>query len=235
MKLAIMQPYLFPYVGYFQMIKAVDVFVIYDDVNFIKQGWINRNKLLINNKDFMFTVPLQKANSFCNIKDTLINEKSFENWKLKFQQTIIQNYKKAPNFSEVYELLKIVFSKNHKTISELAVESIIEVSNYLSIDTVFLKSSERFSDNAHLKKEYRLIDICLRENATKYINAIGGLELYNKEFFKKYGVELIFIKSLPITYKQFDNEFVPWLSIIDVLMFNSKEKVLEMLDEIEFF
>src|SRR5690554_7239133 len=101
MKIAVMQPYLFPYIGYFQMINAVDKFVFYDDVNFIKQGWINRNRILLNNRDFLFTVPLKRANSFCLIKDTLINEKFLVSWRSKLQLTINQNDKQEPNFIEV--------------------------------------------------------------------------------------------------------------------------------------
>lgn len=223
-----MQPYLFPYIGYFQMIKAVDKFVFYDDVNFIKQGWVNRNKILINSKEHLFTVPLQKATSFSLIKDTLINHNLYGVWKKKLLRSIDQNYNKAPYFIEVNELLYHVLDSKCTTISQLAIESVKSVSNYLELDTNFLISSECF-DNKDLERQERLIDICRRENASQYINAIGGQELYTKEDFKEKGVELCFIKPMPINYKQFNNEFVPWLSIIDVLMFNSIEEVSKML------
>lgn len=232
MKLAIMQPYLFPYIGYFQMIKAVDKFVFYDDVNFIKQGWINRNRILLHGRDFMFTVPLEKANSFCLIKDTLINKKLYESWKFKFTQTISQNYKKAPYFDDTFSIITNVLNQNTTSISELAIESIKQVSEYLELNTLFIKSSETYN-NRSLERQERLIDICKCENTTHYINAVGGMELYNKDDFKKEGIRLDFIKTLPIEYKQFNNEFVPWLSIIDVLMFNSVAEVNEMLDKYE--
>lgn len=227
-----MQPYLFPYIGYFQMIKAVDKFVFYDDVNFIKQGWINRNRILLNAKDFMFTVPLQKANSFTLIKDSLINDKLYNGWKVKFQQTLNQNYKKAPFFDNVISLIHAILEKEHKSISDLAMDSVREISNYLHLKTEFIISSETYN-NQGLDRLERLISICKTEHATEYINAVGGQELYSKEDFKNHGIELHFIKSQPIEYTQFKNEFVPWLSIIDVLMFNSIEEINEMLNKYE--
>lgn len=229
MKIAVMQPYLFPYVGYFQMIKSVNQFVFYDDVNFIKQGWINRNKVLVGNKEFLFTVPLQNANSFCMIKDTLINDKFYDSWNSKFQMTIQQSYKKAPFFKDVNELIINVLNKEHMYISDLSIESITAISKYLGLKIEFFKSSERYN-NRSLKRQERLLDICKKENATKYINALGGQELYSKESFQENGVELHFIKTLPIEYKQFNNEFISSLSMIDILMFNSVEEVIKMLN-----
>ena len=232
MKVAVMQPYFMPYIGYFQMIKAVDKFVFYDDVNFIKQGWINRNRILLQHTDFLFTVPLQKATSFSLIKDTFINQKFYASWKEKFLQSIAQNYKKAPHFEVTYSLISAVLNKNFQSISELAIESVKMVSGYLNLNTEFYVASERYQ-NKELEREKRLISICKNENATDYINAVGGKELYSKEIFKENGVELQFIASKPIVYKQFKDDFIPWLSIIDVLMFNSVAEVNELLNEYE--
>lgn len=232
MKVAVMQPYFMPYIGYFQMIKAVDAFVFYDDVNFIKQGWINRNRILLQHTDFLFTVPLQKATSFSLIKDTFINQKFYASWKEKFLQSIAQNYKKAPHFEVTYSLISAVLNKNCQSISELAIESVKMVSGYLNLNTEFYVASERYQ-NKELEREKRLISICKNENATNYINAVGGKELYSKEVFKENGVELEFISSKPIVYKQFKDDFIPWLSIIDVLMFNSKAEIDLMLDQFE--
>ena len=232
MKVAVMQPYFMPYIGYFQMIKAVDTFVFYDDVNFIKQGWINRNRILLHHTAFLFTVPLEKATSFSLIKDTCINEKFYSSWKEKFLQSIVQNYKKAPHFEAAYSLIGLILNKNCQSISELAIESVKMVSTYLNLQTEFYVASERYQ-NKELEREKRLIAICKNENATNYINAVGGKELYSKEVFKENGVELEFISSKPIVYKQFKDDFIPWLSIIDVLMFNSIEEVNELLNEYE--
>ena len=227
-----MQPYFMPYIGYFQMIKSVDTFIFYDDVNFIKQGWINRNRILLNNKDFLFTIPLHNATSFSLIKDTLLNEKFYPIWKVKFLQSIAQNYKKAPHFEVVYSLISTVLNTNCQSISELAIESVKMVSGYLNLNTEFYVASERYQ-NIQLEREKRLIAICKNENATNYINAVGGKELYSKEVFKANGIELQFIASKPIVYKQFKDDFIPWLSIIDVLMFNSVAEVNELLNKYE--
>lgn len=232
MKLGIMQPYLFPYVGYFQLIYAVDKFVVYDDVSYIKQGWINRNRILLNCKDHIFTVPLKNASSYQNINDTEINMNLYADWKKKFLKTITQSYAKAPYYSTVWALLNRVFDKEVTNISELATASITEVCAYLGINTPFEHTSAIYNNN-ELKAAERVIDICKTETATIYINPIGGKELYNKEVFKETGLDLFFIKSKPVTYAQFNCEFVPWLSIIDLLMFLPEEKILEYIQSYE--
>lgn len=232
MKLAIMQPYIFPYIGYFQMIKAVDKFVFYDDVNFIKKGWINRNRILVNGKDFMFTIPLEKTSQNNLILESHIKQEVYTEWRNKIYITLEQNYKSSPYYNDTIELITKVFNQNKISISELAIESIKKVSEYLGLNTIFLKSSDNY-DNRGLGRKERLIDICKRENATHYINAIGGQELYSKDSFEENDIKLGFIKPMPISYKQFDNAFLPWLSIIDVLMFNSKEEIILMLDKYE--
>jgi hypothetical protein len=232
MKLAIMQPYLFPYIGYFQLIKAVDKFVIYDDVNFIKQGWINRNAILVQDKSWMFSVPLVNQSSFSKIKEVNVNDRLYVSWQKKFLRTIEQSYRKAPFFKEVLNLVTTVFDiqENEISISELATRSLLATSAYLGINTPFVSSSSIY-DNQALSGPERVIDICKKENASQYINPIGGQELYNSMEFGQ--SELEFIKSLPINYTQFNNEFVPWLSIIDVMMFNSPEDINVMLDQFE--
>lgn len=231
-KLAIMQPYIFPYIGYFQMIKAVDKFVFYDDVNYIKQGWINRNRILNNNSDFLFVVPIEKISSFTLINETKIKQNLYQNWVQKFLKTIQLNYRKAPYFESVFELIQPILNQDKKTISELAILSITEISKFLNIKTEIIISSEKYK-NSGLERQARLIDICKQEESTHYINALGGQELYQKEDFKKEGIRLDFIQPLPIEYSQFHHKFVPWLSIIDVLMFNSLEETNVMLSQFE--
>ncbi|HMX76933.1 MAG TPA: WbqC family protein [Saprospiraceae bacterium] len=231
MTAAIMQPYFMPYIGYFQMVYAVDAFVFYDDVNYIKQGWINRNRILINGESRFITVPLIQAGSFKMIKDTEIDYR--RNELVKLLKAIELAYKKAPFFEEIFPLTAQILEKEYINIAELAKESIVRVSDYLSITTRFYTSSTDFPESRGLDKAERLQAICKKINAEKYINAIGGQELYSKEEFFKENIQLQFIKSLPIAYKQFGNEFVPWLSILDVLMFNSKEEVKKMLTQFE--
>lgn len=225
-----MQPYIFPYIGYFQLINAVDKFVFYDDVNYIKQGWINRNKILVSNKDYLFTIPLKNASPFSLISEIYISRDLFSKWKSKFLQSLNQSYKKASNFENTINLIESVFQKEYVTISQLSIESIKTISEFIGIKTEFVISSEKYQ-NKELGRQERLIDICRQEKANHYINAIGGQELYKKEDFLKEQIRLDFIKTLPIEYKQFNNEFVPWLSIIDVLMFNEKNKITEFLNQ----
>lgn len=226
-----MQPYLFPYIGYFQLLAAVDKFVIYDDVNFIKGGWINRNNVLINKKSNLFTVPLTKVSSYTLINETKINLKFYNIWKVKFLRSLEQSYKKAPHFTEVYNLIENVLEiKENDLISELAVNSIKEVSKYLQLGTEICETSEIYNNKTKSGQE-RVLDICGIEKASQYINPIGGIELYSKNTFKEKGIVLNFIKSKPIIYSQFDNDFSPWLSIIDVLMFNSIGEVNKMINQ----
>lgn len=231
MTLAIMQPYIFPYIGYFQLINAVDKFVIYDDVNFIKQGWINRNKILLNGKEHLFTVPLEGASSFKIIRETELNNKFFKIWEVKFLKSVEQSYKKAPNFAECYELIEGVFKgiECQTNIASLAAASILGVHNYLNLNTEFELSSTIY-DNRYLSGQSRVIDICRKEMASEYINPLGGQNLYNHTVFEENGLRLKFIVPKLEAYEQFKLPFIKGLSIIDVLMFNSKERVRQMLN-----
>jgi len=228
-----MQPYFFPYIGYFQLIAAVNKFVIYDDVNFIKGGWINRNNILINKKSSLFTVPLVKVSSNTPINETKINLKFYNIWKVKFLRSLEHSYKKAPYFTEVCNLIKNVLEINENDlISKLAVNSIKNVIDYLQLDTEICETLENYNNKTKNGQE-RVLDICRIEQASQYINPIGGIELYSKNTFKENGIVLNFVKSKPIVYTQFDNNFSPCLSIIDVLMFNSVSDVNKMINQYE--
>lgn len=230
MKIAVMQPYLFPYLGYFQLIASVDVFVYYDDVNYIKGGWINRNRLLLNDAPFYFTVPCQQASPnklICDI-DTALNEK--QGRKLLF--LFSQSYARAPYVKQVMPILEDVFSTYNANLSEFTIKSIMSVCEYLGIEKEWRVSSKQ-DYNSDLPREQRLIDICKTEGCNVYHNPIGGQELYTKEMFSPSGIELKFVKNHLPTYTQRKNEFVPGLSIIDILMFNDKKTVLQMMEQYE--
>ncbi|HVX25473.1 MAG TPA: WbqC family protein [Parafilimonas sp.] len=229
MKAAIMQPYFFPYIGYFQLIHAVDKFVFLDDVNFINRGWINRNRILVNGQPYMFTVSLKDAS-----QNKLINatEMADDGSSDKILKTIEHAYKKAPYFEVVYNLLKQVFFSQANDIATLAKKSIHAVCTFLNIDTVIIEGSAVFN-NKQLHGEERIIDINKQLLASDYINVIGGEELYSKENFADEGINLHFLKTNEITYSQFSKDFVPSLSIIDVLMFNEKHAIQKMLLQYE--
>ncbi len=227
MTLAIMQPYLFPYIGYWQLINAVDTFVIYVDVNFIKQGYINRNSILSNGKSQVITMELIGASS-----NKLINEIEVGNNREKLLKTIKQNYTKAPSFDKVYPIIENIINQNEKNLAKFIGYSLERICEYLEVDTKFVYSSNIKKDNT-LKAQDKILEMCNILKADKYINAIGGQELYNKEIFKENGIELNFLKTELVEYKQFKNDFVPYLSIIDILMFNSKDEIKNMLNSYE--
>lgn len=219
MKVAIMQPYFFPYIGYFQLINAVDVFVIYDSIEFSKKGWINRNRILVNNKDYVFTLPLKKDSDFLNVDERFLSD----NWnsdKIKLLNKIKEAYRKAPFYNDVIVILEDALNYEDKNLFGFIKNSLIKVLDYLEIKTKIIQSSEVNFDNS-LKNQDKVIAICNALKAKSYINPIGGLELYDKEVFKASGIELQFLKANPITYQQYENEIVMFLSIIDVMMFNS--------------
>lgn len=228
MKLGIMQPYFFPYIGYWQLLNVVDKYVIYDDVNFIKGGWINRNRILIDGKAVYFNIQMSGASPY-----KLINQIQINNNEINIKKnikTIYMAYHKAPYFSEVYPIIEEILKLQTDNLSKYVIESIKLITKFLNIETEILISSS-IKKNNELKGEDKVIDICKLLKATKYYNAIGGKNLYSFDKFNKNGIELVFLKSNNICYRQFNNEFVPNLSIIDVMMFNSKEKIKTFLDE----
>lgn len=225
-----MQPYLFPYIGYFQLIQSVDRFVIYDDVAFIKQGWINRNRMLINGAPSFFTVPVKDASSYRLICETFIDDdRQHARWPEKVLKSFDTAYRRAPQFANVFPLLESVFATSPARIAELAVASVKAVARFLEIRTTFVDSSSIYA-NAHLKSEERVLAICAAEQATEYVNLPGGRSLYAPQRFEAHGITLAFLEPRPIEYRQFDGAFVPWLSIVDVLMFNPIEAVRSYLN-----
>lgn len=227
MKIGIMQPYFVPYIGYWQLMNLVDRYVIYDDVNFIKGGWINRNRILVNGEPKYFNVPM--IGSSPNI---LINEVKVDHNEAiirKNLRSIEGAYRKAPYYEVVYPMLEDILWCEEENIAKYLEHSFRVISEYLEIQTELLMSSDLDKDNT-LKGQDKVLDICRQLHATKYYNAIGGQELYSYEVFKGHGIQLHFVKTQNISYKQFENEFQPNLSIIDVMMFNPKNKVKEYLE-----
>lgn len=228
MRLAIMQPYFLPYIGYFQLINAVNKFVLLDDVQYINKGWINRNRLLINRKATLFTVPLQNASQNKLIKDIKVSYET--NWQSKLLRTIDLAYRKAPFFSDVFPVIYNIITAEEIFISGLAYNSLMSILNYIRIDTEIVASSSIYA-NEHLKAQDRILDICRQERACHYINPVGGAELYQKEAFTQKNIKLNFINPAFLEYKQHASIFVPGLSITDVLMHNSREQVIRYLQE----
>ncbi|TDX58918.1 WbqC family protein [Orenia marismortui] len=227
MKVAIMQPYLFPYIGYFQLLNRVDKFVLYDDANYINRGWINRNRILLNGKAKMITLPLNGAS-----QNKLINEISIHNGKRekkKFLKTIRHAYTNSPYYNQVFPLIEEIMSNDEENIAKFIEYSLKRIGDYLDYNTDFIISSELGKNNS-LKGEDKILDICQLLKADIYINPIGGRDLYSKDRFIGEGIELYFIQTNKIRYSQNNENFIPNLSIIDTLMFNSKNKVKDFLE-----
>jgi len=229
-KIAVMQPYLFPYAGYFQLIRAVDKFILFDDVNFIMRGWINRNNILMGGQKSLFSIPLVKASQNKLINETAISDTG--KWKEKFLRTITMAYAKAPYFKEIYSLIESITYQEDVILSKFIYKSLVKICETLGITTTIVPSSSVFN-NRELKGQTRILDICIRENAGIYINAIGGRELYDRELFESKGIDLRFIQSGLMRYNQFKEPFVPGLSIIDVMMFNPRERIETFLDDFQ--
>lgn len=221
--IAIMQPYLFPYIGYLQLIQAVDQFTVYDNIQYTKKGWINRNRFLRNGEDVLFSVPLKKDSDLLDIKD---REIAADFKKDKLLNQIREAYRRAPYFEQAFTLIEEIVLAKETNLFSFIHNSIREICEYLAIDTEIVVSSHLQIDHS-LRGKDKVVAICKHAGADVYINAIGGQELYSKEEFGAHGIDLKFLKTKPFEYKQFNNEFVPWLSIIDVMMFNSKNQISE--------
>jgi len=222
------QPFFMPYIVYFQLIKAVDTFLIADEYILGTSGWANRNKILMQGKEYQITLPLIGKSSLKKF-----NEVSFVEDQSKFLRTIEVCYSKAPYFKSVFPIIREIFLYDNKNLARLVGNSLMLIADYLHFDTKFLYMSEIKGLNSSLKAQDRVLDFCSVLKTTRYINIWSRTELYDKKTFQEHGIELCLIKSKPIEYKQYDNPFVPNLSMLDVLMFNSVEQTNELLLQCE--
>ncbi len=222
-----MQPYFLPYIGYFQLMATVDKFVLLDDVNYINRGWINRNRICINQQLHWFTVPLVKASQNRLIADLEIQSNS--DWKSKLDKTVINNYSKTPFFAHVYPIFEQIINFSNLNLSAFLYHSLKLIADYLSIKTTIIPTSSVYSKE-NLKKQDRIIDICLRECADNYFNLPGGKKLYDYELFRNKGINLYFIepdfKNMKLSYG--GNEG-PFLSMLDLMMWNHANEIRQSL------
>ncbi|MGL4852432.1 MAG: WbqC family protein [Phocaeicola sp.] len=248
MKLAIMQPYFFPYIGYFQAISAVDKYILYDNLPYRINSWMNKNRIaVINGGDFNIIVPISHKSPFKPISEIRINNSGSTDWRKRVLKTIYYNYKKSDYFYEIYPLLEKLLATPCNYLHQFNSNTIVEISKYLEISTEIVWDNTHYLEmeqalhetyshlnelptNALKKRMERIVRICKSEGATQFINAIGGQALYNKEELRPYGIDLKFVKSdLDIRYNYFSKEFIPNLSIIDVLMHNGREETKKLL------
>lgn len=221
MRLALMQPYFLPYVGYFQLLGAVDEFIVYDNIKYTKKGWINRNRMLRNGTDVMFSLPLKSASDSLDVVERELSE-TFERDKLLAQ--FEGAYRKAPYFAQTFPLVQRVVGCPEVNLFRYIHHSLVEVCAHLGLTTKVTISSTIPVDRS-LKNQELVLAYCQARGAKTYVNAIGGMELYSKAAFQERGLELRFIKSKPFEYAQLGAPFVPWLSILDVMMFNPVDAI----------
>jgi hypothetical protein len=227
MRLAIMQPYLFPYIGYYQLIAAVDQFIVYDNIKYTKKGWINRNRMLQNGKDVMFSLPLKSDSDYLDVCEReLASDFNREKLLNQFREA----YRRAPYFDQTFPLVEQIVQYGDTNLFRFLLNSIVRTCRHLEITTEIRISSDIAIDH-ELKNQDKVLALCEAVGASTYVNAIGGMELYSREPFREKGIELKFIQSKPFEYPQFSNAFVPWLSIIDVMMLNSKEDTLACITD----
>jgi len=214
MKLAVMQPYFFPYIGYFQLLAAVDLFLVLDDVQFIRRGWINRNRILVNGAPHYITVPVRGQGARRPITETQVAQSP---WKKQLLATLHHAYARSPHFKEIYPLLQGFFEcEPEESISRLATASIGFVAGLLGLTAQIELSSLRHPRGI-LAGQERILDICRLESADQYFNLPGGEMLYEASRFSEIDCRLRFIEPDDVPYLQLAAEFHPRLSILDML------------------
>lgn len=221
MTLAIMQPYFVPYPGYFQLMAAVDKFVVFDDVAFITRGWINRNQILLNGREHRFTLPLQRAS-----QNRLLNEIEFladKPWRESLLKTFRQAYRRAPFFDGVFPLLQQIVGCEEQNLAAYLLNSLRLIKEHLGLQAELVPSSTVYG-NAELKGEARILDICRQEKARNYLNAPGGRELYDAGEFARRGIELSFLTLDSLGGEYWDEESAR-LSIVHALMFHPADEL----------
>lgn len=229
MKVAVMQPYFFPYLGYYQLIAAVDRFVVWDDVQYIQRGWVNRNRILLNGEPVYINLPVEKAPQSAYISERKVADLNAAAPKMLGQ--LHSAYRKAPQYLAARELVEAVLNIKESNLGLFLYKSLQLVCDYLELSTELVLSSSLQKEDAGLSGSQRVIALAKANQATMYINAIGGRELYQAADFTAEGIDLRFIKMHDIEYQQGSEAFVPYLSMVDVLMFNSKEQIQDFLQQ----
>ncbi|ULC60556.1 WbqC family protein [Flaviramulus sp. BrNp1-15] len=235
MKLGIMQPYFFPYLGYFSLIDATDFWVVFDEVQFIRHGWVERNRVQNSDGGWQYIkVPLVKAPRQNLIKDTFIRFN--ENWESKILAQLTCYKKKAPYYNQVINLLEKIFEKKNKDITSLNILVLKKVCEYIGMEfnyDVFSQTEMDFSSTIKKPGDWAL-QISKYYEASTYVNPYGGIDIFDRENFQKEGIGIKFLKNNLDIYNQRNKKFEPGLSIIDVLMFNSPKETKKLIESYKF-
>ncbi len=226
-----MQPYFLPYIGYFQLIHAVDAFVVYDNIQFSKKGWFHRNRMLQNGRDEYFSLPLKKDSDFLDVRERRLSD-TWATDREKTLRKIAGNYRKAPHFETAYPLVEQIFHFPDSGLFPFIYNSLKTLCDFLEIRTPLVVSSTLEIDHS-LKGQEKVIALVKKAGGSTYLNPIGGFDLYQPADFRAEGLTLQFHKARPFSYPQLGNEFVPWLSVLDLMMFNSQEQIRAWLDHFD--
>jgi WbqC-like protein family len=230
MIIGIMQPYFFPYIGYFQLIAQCDVFVLHDDVQYIKGGWINRNRILMNHRAIWITFPVLRAAHHYPIKDRYFSSDPEDRNRLL--RRIASAYRTAPLFGQVYPLIEDIMGFACTNVASFNNNLIRRVAAHLKLRTRFVLSSNLPKDNT-LTGGDRVIEICRCLGATHYVNLIGGRGLYDRDAFSGVGLELRFLEPVGLGAAVPGSPSFP-LSIIDDLMHRSEPALADALKAYRF-
>jgi len=223
-----MQPYFFPYLGYWQLLNLVDRFVIYDDVNYIQRGWVNRNRILINGAPSYLTLPLSNASQNKLICEISIDQTA--KWRAKMLKSIEGAYRKSPFYAEIFPVVENIIRYENANLSDFLKHQIFKLAEYIGIETQIVESSRGYS-NTVLSGQERIIDICRREQASVYVNPEGGVTLYDSAAFVAEKLSIQFLKSNTRCYRQRSESFVPHLSVVDTLMAEGRDGVRAFLED----
>ena len=230
---SITQPALFPYLGYYQLVAGADTFVSYTDVTFMKGKWVNRNRYLSKQGIVSFTLPLKNASSYKKICNTEIDKNRFILWRDKLIRGLSQVYSNCPYKNDTLEIIADTFSTQVFLLDEICHRSIFLVFKYIGLTLDLVPSS--YFDNEDLGRVDRLIDICKQTQSTRYVNSIGGVNLYRQQDFDADGIQLSFLRSRSYEYRQHQMgkqcDFVANMSMIDILMNRSHLEIRAMLEE----
>lgn len=226
-----MQPYFLPYIGYFQLIRAVDEFIVYDNIQFSKKGWFHRNRMLQNGKDEYFSLSLKKDSDFLDVRDRRLSD-TWPADREKALRKIRENYRKAPRFEETYPVMENIFQYPETRLFDFIFYSLQTVCRFLEITTPLTVSSTVEIDHS-LRSQDKVIALVKKTGGSIYLNPIGGWDLYHPADFSAEGLTLQFHKASPFSYPQYGKEFVPWLSVLDLMMFNSREAINGWMDHFD--
>lgn len=226
-----MQPYLFPYVGYFQLMNAVDRWIAFDEIQFIDKGWINRNRILHPDpvKEWQFlTVPLSKRGQFDKICNISIKEEI--DWRSQIFGKLTMYKKKAPHYNETIDFIHDCFDTKETNLALFVIDILRKTANYIGIETQIEVQSKINLDLGNIEHPGQwALRICEKLGASEYLNPSGGVEIFKQHEFNNAGIKLSFWESKLLPYYQGRDGFISGLSVIDLLMWNSVHEIKKNL------